>query len=188
MPWPLQITFGLCVLTVTLVVLALVKHIPALEVGNDTARRCATAADGQTDGPPIGAALPADIACLIPGCTDPQQHLLLFLLPGCDSCLEWARMISTTDISRRCTAFVPAASDHDDRAGIELAQALGRIGIVSTHVGNDTDTARQALRIHALPAAVLVSRGRIAATLTIRGNDQFADFLESAIRPIRDIR
>jgi hypothetical protein len=171
----------LWLLVLTVVAAGIVRYLGTLALARTAGQLPLVSMDFDADGPEVGTPLPAAVLDVLrrrsPGAAAPQR-LLLFVSPGCGTCLEAASELARrAELRDRSNVFVLGASKAATGTVTELLDALRPVA-EAVVTDDDARTAMQSLRVNSVPFVVTTVDGRVSGKLFVRRVPQLRELLD----------
>jgi len=170
-------------LVLTVVVAGIVRYLGTLALARTAGQLPSVSMDFDADGPELGAAVPPAVLDVLRRRSLGEAHvrperLLLFVSPGCGTCLDAASELARrTDLRDHSNAFVLGASKAATGTVAELLDALQPMA-EAVVVDDDARTAMQGLQINSVPFVVTTAADRVTGKLFVRRGQQLHAFLD----------
>jgi hypothetical protein len=168
-------------LILTVVTAAIVRHLGTVTVVRASGQIPLASMDFDADGPQIGAAIPdavQEVLARRQGNLEQAQRLVLFLSPGCGTCVDAAKEIAArTFLSGHLNIFALGTAGAAERSVAELLDALQPVA-AAVSADDDARTALQGLQVNSVPFAISIDASRVVGKLFIRRIAQLREFLD----------
>lgn len=172
---------SLWLLVLTVVAAGIVRYLGTLALARTAGQLPLVSMDFDADGPEVGTPVPPAVLEVLRRRSRgaaPPQRLLLFVSPGCGTCLEAASEVARrAELRNRSNVFVLGASKAATGTVTELLDALRPVA-EAVVTDDDARTAMQSLQVNSVPFVVTTVDGRVAGKLFVRRVPQLREFLD----------
>jgi hypothetical protein len=170
MTWIVLGVLALWLAALTIIVAALSRNVAAIQMAHRAGPVPVATVDLDQNGPDAGVPVPADLLALAQVAAPDADKLLVFMSPGCGTCLEVAEELAKDgtrgeDLSTSLLFVVVGAASSQ---GVqELREILARTGAPLVD-GDDARRLMRELGVGALPYAVRLTGAQVSESRYLR--------------------